>query len=100
MGRREFSSASDVWSFGVVLFEMWSFGKKPYGGMQNQDVRTTPNHTNEGTAHVNSVSRSIYITYFKPLTVIQMIDYVFFGQRLTPPPGCPKPIYHIMITCW
>ena len=36
--RREFSSASDVWSFGVVLFEMWSFGKKPYGEMQNNEV--------------------------------------------------------------
>lgn len=48
--RREFSSASDVWSFGVILFEMWSFGKKPYGEMQNQEVSgVPPQATSEGT---------------------------------------------------
>ena len=34
----KYASSSDVWSFGVVLFEMWSLGKKPYGGMNNHDV--------------------------------------------------------------
>ena len=35
---RKFSSASDVWSFGVVMFEIYAFGKKPFFGMTPDKV--------------------------------------------------------------
>uniref|UniRef100_G1NN07 Ephrin type-A receptor 1 n=1 Tax=Meleagris gallopavo TaxID=9103 RepID=G1NN07_MELGA len=38
IAHRIFTSASDVWSFGIVMWEVLSFGDKPYGNMTNQEV--------------------------------------------------------------
>ncbi|MEQ2197443.1 hypothetical protein XENOCAPTIV_029598 [Xenoophorus captivus] len=33
-----FSSASDVWSFGIVMWEVMSYGERPYWDMGTQDL--------------------------------------------------------------
>ena len=35
---RKYSTASDVWSFGAVMYEIWSLGHKPFEGYTNHQV--------------------------------------------------------------
>lgn len=35
---RKFTSSSDVWSYGVVMWEVVSYGERPYWNWSNQDV--------------------------------------------------------------
>ena len=35
---KKYSTDSDVWSYGMVLFEIWSVGKKPFSKLTNIQV--------------------------------------------------------------
>ena len=34
----KFTMATDVWSFGVVVWEVFTYGQQPYVGMTNEEV--------------------------------------------------------------
>ena len=35
---KKYSTASDVWSYGCVLYEIWSLGAKPFESVGNVEV--------------------------------------------------------------
>ncbi|XP_068190662.1 tyrosine-protein kinase SYK isoform X2 [Antennarius striatus] len=49
----KFSSKSDVWSFGVFMWEAFSYGQKPYKGMKGNDVMQMIEGGNRMGAPVN-----------------------------------------------
>lgn len=58
---RKFTSASDVWSYGIVMWEVMSYGERPYWDMSNQDVGYTLSVCERVCARV----RRTKITYCK-----------------------------------
>ncbi|KAI0240349.1 Tyrosine-protein kinase yes [Lamellibrachia satsuma] len=67
---RKFSTKSDVWSFGVLLYEITTYGRVPYPGMTGQEV-------------LNRVDQG----YRMPRPIGEGIN-------------CPEPIYETMQKCW
>ncbi len=35
---KKYSTASDVWAYGCLLYEIWSVGHKPFEGIRNVEV--------------------------------------------------------------
>ena len=39
---KKYSTASDVWSFGALMYEIWSLGHKPFEDKTNPEVYSIP----------------------------------------------------------
>ncbi|KAM6466850.1 tyrosine-protein kinase JAK3 isoform 2-T2 [Liasis olivaceus] len=75
-----FSQESDVWSFGVVLYELFTYGS---------------------TSHSPSEEFLRMMGHSKPaLIVCHLLELLKEQKRLPPPPGCPTEILSVMQACW
>jgi len=71
---QKISSSADVWSFGVVIWEIYSFGAPPY------------------ETYTNNNSQEL-VGWLKRYLIEQ-------GRRLSRPDSCPESIYDLMCHCW
>ena len=97
-----FSSASDVWSFGVLLWEMYSYGEQPYGTLKGMEVRKRSCRRKliappRAKFFWSSHHCHFFLFFF---ILFQVIDLVEKGERLSQPRRCPKDIYDVMYKCW
>ncbi|KAM6975274.1 LOW QUALITY PROTEIN: tyrosine-protein kinase JAK2a [Tautogolabrus adspersus] len=77
----KFSVASDVWSFGVVLYELFSYSDKNFS---------------PPAVFMNKMGNEKQ----GQMIVYHLIDLLKQGYRLPAPDNCPKEIIKIMTECW
>ena len=63
---QRYSNKSDVWSFGMTMYEIWGMGLKPWYELETEDV----------------------------------VDTLVRHSLPTPPTGCPRSVYKLMIDIW
>eukprot|EP00062_Callorhinchus_milii_P007668 gi/632949520/ref/XP_007890202.1/ PREDICTED: tyrosine-protein kinase JAK2 [Callorhinchus milii] len=77
----KFSVASDVWSFGVVLYELFTCSEK---------TKSPP----------SEFMRMIGNDKQGQMIVFHLIELLKDGRRLPRPDGCPDTIHSTMMNCW
>lgn len=89
----KFSIKSDVWSFGILLTELVTYGRIPYPGMTNAEVLIQVDHGYRMPCPTGKFSLHIYF-----LSIFNSSDSV--TDLLVSFSGCPPTLYDIMLECW
>lgn len=73
--RRTFSTASDVWAFGVTLAEIASLGSTPYPGMKSIDVARAVLMNNFRMPKPKMCSKVQTSDFFKKIYILLLVSF-------------------------
>lgn len=76
-----FTSKSDVWAFGVLLWEIITLGEQPYSNRQNTEVFL--------------ITKNLYFR-----KILKVLNLLSNGICLERPLECPEELYQVMRSCW
>jgi len=80
----KYTTLCDVWSYGVLAWEIFAKGGVPYNGLSNSQARE---RIDEGKMKI------INFEYLKQVPIIS-------GYRMPAADGTPSEMYQIMLKCW
>lgn len=83
----KYTSLCDVWSYGILCWEIFSRGGTPYSGLSNSKARERIDAGNFGLKKINLVDDFFFIIFYK-------------GYRMPAPDNTPDEMYRLMLRCW
>ena len=99
----KYTTKSDVWSYGMVMYEIWSLGHKPFEEWDTSQVRIVGvvMHTCSWLSGCQASVQEVCMMCV--LCCVSQVVHAFSdpgGYCQPPPPGCPRAVYAVMVQCW